>query len=44
MLILQDVLLAAYTTAWSLPIVEAVVPLGNSPWYCELMPWLKMCR
>ncbi len=44
MFILQDVLLTASVTIWSLPIIEAIAPLGNAPWYCELMPWLKMCH
>ena len=44
MFILQDILLAAFTPVWSLPIVEMLAPLGNAPWYCELMPWLKMCH
>lgn len=44
MLILQDALNLAVAHFGAHQVVEAITPLGNSPWYCELMPWLRMCR
>ena len=44
MSVLIDTLLTLLAPLPALLDPDVLVPLGKSPWYCELMPWLRICR
>lgn len=44
MLVLIDTLLTLPVPFPELLDPATLTPLGKSPWYCELMPWLRICR